>query len=126
CGGNAEEARGELMDWALAGTKGTDTEFAGVDREGSDITGADGVQEVLAALAEGVRRLAGETSAQVASEDGIDALRLSTLAKLFDAYPGDPGIFVSLLLHLERLQPGEAIYLGARQLHAYLSGIAVE
>ena len=35
-------------------------------------------------------------------------------------------MLISLLLHLVTLQPGEAIYLAARQLHAYLDGIAVE
>lgn len=45
---------------------------------------------------------------------------------LIDAHPSDPGVLVSLLLHHVRLQPGESIYLGARQLHAYLGGIAVE
>lgn len=62
-----------------------------------------------------------------ASEDGrIDRHRLAVLRQLTVAYPDDPGVLVSLLLHLVRLEPGEAIYLGARQLHAYLSGIAVE
>ena len=45
---------------------------------------------------------------------------------LLATHPGDPGVLVSLLLHHVRLQPGESIYLGARQLHAYLGGIAVE
>lgn len=45
---------------------------------------------------------------------------------LIATHPGDPGVLVSLLLHHVRLQPGESIYLGARQLHAYLGGIAVE
>lgn len=58
--------------------------------------------------------------------DGLDPRRLAALQTLSAAYPGDPGIFVSLLLHLVHLDPGEAIYLGARQLHAYMSGIAVE
>ena len=52
--------------------------------------------------------------------------RRGALAKLLSAYPDDPGVLISLLLHLVALQPGEAIYLAARQLHAYLDGIAVE
>lgn len=60
------------------------------------------------------------------SEGRIGRDRLAALRRLVVGYPEDPGVLVSLLLHLVRLEPGEAIYLGARQLHAYLGGIAVE
>ena len=58
--------------------------------------------------------------------DDLDPARLASLTRLVAAYPGDPGLLVSLLLHLVRLAPGEALYLPARQLHAYLGGIGVE
>lgn len=45
---------------------------------------------------------------------------------LAQRYPGDPGVLVSLLMNHLRLQPGEAIYLPAGNLHAYLSGVGVE
>ncbi|WNG26557.1 mannose-6-phosphate isomerase, class I [Cystobacter fuscus] len=48
------------------------------------------------------------------------AVRLGSL------YPGDPGVVAALMLNLVRLQPGEAIYLPAGNLHAYLGGVAVE
>jgi mannose-6-phosphate isomerase len=41
-------------------------------------------------------------------------------------YPGDPGVLVALLLNHVRLEPGEAIWLPAGNLHAYLNGAAVE
>ncbi|MFI5936691.1 mannose-6-phosphate isomerase, class I [Actinoplanes sp. NPDC051494] len=41
-------------------------------------------------------------------------------------YPGDPGALVALLLNHVRLQPGEAIWMPAGNLHAYLSGTGVE
>ncbi|MFE1453522.1 mannose-6-phosphate isomerase, class I [Streptomyces sp. NPDC058735] len=41
-------------------------------------------------------------------------------------YPGDPGVIAALLLNHVRLQPGEALYLGAGVPHAYLSGLGVE
>lgn len=56
----------------------------------------------------------------------IDPARLQSLLNLTASYPGDPGTLISVLLHLVTLRPGEAIYLSARQLHAYLCGIAVE
>lgn len=55
-----------------------------------------------------------------------DERRRAALRELVSTHPGDPGVLVSLLLHLVRLEPGEAIYLEARQLHAYLGGIGVE
>lgn len=41
-------------------------------------------------------------------------------------HPGDPGVGVALLLNLVTLEPGEAIYLPAGNLHAYLEGVGVE
>lgn len=81
-----------------------------------------------ATVAAGVRAideaLRGEGREQLAAR--IPADRLRALDELAATHPGDPGILISLLLHLVTLQPGEAIYLSARQLHAYLGGIAVE
>ncbi|MDO4610200.1 mannose-6-phosphate isomerase, class I [Corynebacterium sp.] len=50
----------------------------------------------------------------------------ATTADIALRYPGDPGVLASMLLNRITLQPGEAVYLGARQLHAYLSGMGVE
>jgi mannose-6-phosphate isomerase len=41
-------------------------------------------------------------------------------------FPGDVGVVLSLLLNYVELQPGEAIYLGAGNVHAYLRGTGVE
>jgi len=41
-------------------------------------------------------------------------------------YPSDPGVLVALLLHQVRLAPGEAIWMPAGNLHAYLKGAGVE
>jgi mannose-6-phosphate isomerase len=41
-------------------------------------------------------------------------------------YPGDPGVLVALLLNHVRLAPGEAIWMPAGNLHAYLSGAGIE
>lgn len=47
-------------------------------------------------------------------------------ARLAALYPGDVGVVSALLLNLVRLEPGDAIYLGAGNLHAYLEGTGVE
>lgn len=51
---------------------------------------------------------------------------LETVLTLSEQYPGDAGILCSLLLNRVTLQPGQALYLDAGQLHAYLGGLAVE
>jgi mannose-6-phosphate isomerase len=47
-------------------------------------------------------------------------------ARLGELYPGDVGIVTALLLNLVELAPGEAVYLPAGNLHAYLQGTGVE
>ncbi|SCL28192.1 mannose-6-phosphate isomerase, type 1 [Micromonospora nigra] len=85
-----------------------------------------------AGLAEAVRRLltwpTGQRDALVsavvaAPVGGGDAELARTLAA---AYPGDPGVLVALLLNRVRLAPGEAIWMPAGNLHAYLRGTGVE
>ena len=46
--------------------------------------------------------------------------------ELSERYPGDAGVLAALLLNLAVLQPGEALFLPAGNLHAYLSGAGVE
>jgi mannose-6-phosphate isomerase len=45
---------------------------------------------------------------------------------LDDMYPGDPSVAATLLLNLVVLEPGQALALGAGNLHAYLHGAGVE
>jgi mannose-6-phosphate isomerase len=47
-------------------------------------------------------------------------------ALLSQFHPGDPGVLVAVLLHRVHLEPGEAVFLEAGNLHAYLSGVGVE
>ena len=49
-----------------------------------------------------------------------------TVVDLADAYPGDPGVVVSLLMHRVTLAAGEAMYLPAGNVHAYLDGLGIE
>lgn len=58
--------------------------------------------------------------------DEVSPLRLRSLQRLNETYPGDPGILISLLLHVIHLEPGEATYLPPGQLHSYQDGLAVE
>jgi mannose-6-phosphate isomerase len=45
---------------------------------------------------------------------------------LASAYPADPGIVVALLMNLVELRRGEAIFVPAGVLHAYVAGLGVE
>ncbi|MFE4545482.1 mannose-6-phosphate isomerase, class I [Arthrobacter sp. NPDC056727] len=51
---------------------------------------------------------------------------LSTVLSLNSEYPGDPGVLISLLLNRLSLEPGQAVYLPAGKVHAYLHGLGVE
>ncbi|GAA1687022.1 mannose-6-phosphate isomerase, class I [Glycomyces endophyticus] len=63
---------------------------------------------------------AAKAAAELHSADGAD------LVSLARSYPDDPGVLVSLLLNHITLQPGEAVYMPAGNLHAYLHGFGVE
>ena len=49
-----------------------------------------------------------------------------TVALVAAAYGADPGVLVALLLNRVDLAPGEALFLDAGHLHAYLSGLGLE
>ncbi|MFJ3034255.1 mannose-6-phosphate isomerase, class I [Curtobacterium pusillum] len=50
----------------------------------------------------------------------------ATVRDLTTSYPGDPGIVVSLLMHRVTLAAGQAMYLPAGNIHAYLDGLGIE
>ncbi|MFC5722205.1 mannose-6-phosphate isomerase, class I [Streptomyces gamaensis] len=94
---------------------------------------SDALREVLTAVL-GADRAAmadtvGETAAaaeRLAAQDGPYRAAYAACASLAEHYPGDPGVVAALLLNHVRLQPGEALYLGAGVPHAYLGGLGVE
>ena len=49
-----------------------------------------------------------------------------TVLMLSQAFPGDPGIVLALLLNRKSLRPGEVLYLPAGNIHAYLRGLGIE
>ncbi len=109
--GDADQARSSYLNWALSGDETVAAALQALGAALERFDAGDGASDVDAATA---------------ASAGVAATRREALSKLLAAYPDDPGVLISLLLHLVTLQPGEAIYLAARQLHAYLDGIAVE
>lgn len=60
-----------------------------------------------------------------AGTGGFDA-EYRWASRLDALYPGDVGVVSALLLNLVHLERGQAIYLGAGNLHAYLGGVGIE
>jgi mannose-6-phosphate isomerase len=85
------------------------------------------LEEIFSELLED-SELAGRFARSVAGLD-IDSISEQARALVVDLlgkYPGETGALVSLLLNFIQLAPGEAIYLPAGNLHAYLSGLGLE
>ena len=48
------------------------------------------------------------------------------MMRIADEYPSDIGILAPTLLNLIQLKPGQALFLPAGELHAYLEGVGIE
>ncbi|MGW5349887.1 mannose-6-phosphate isomerase, class I [Streptomyces sp. NPDC004031] len=70
---------------------------------------------------------AAEAAARLAATPGTPyAADYAVYAEAARHFPGDRGLIAAMLLNHVRLQPGEALYLGAGVPHAYLDGLGVE
>jgi mannose-6-phosphate isomerase len=76
------------------------------------------LDSLVPALQEGCVRLAGS--------DGEFSTEARTVLELSERYPGDAGVLAALLLNRVTIEPGEALYLPAGNLHMYLSGAGIE
>jgi mannose-6-phosphate isomerase len=75
---------------------------------------------------EAAEEIVEQATAIARSPKAADVPEVDIVRLLADAYPGDPGIVLALLLHRVALRPGEALYLPAGNIHAYLSGTGIE
>jgi len=62
-------------------------------------------------------------NAKLPSSKGITG---KWVLKLFRQYPADIGVIAPLFLNLFSLEPGQALFLPAGELHAYLDGLGIE
>jgi mannose-6-phosphate isomerase len=118
CGLRAPDALGALLDGLAC--PGLAPLLARLGRP-------DGLRDAIGWL----WRLAPEPAASLVAEvvaacQGRDEPEARWTTRLAAAYPGDVGVVVSLCCNLVTLAPGEAIFLGPGNLHAYLSGVGVE
>jgi mannose-6-phosphate isomerase len=60
------------------------------------------------------------------SEASLEGANWDVVKLLSSIYPGDPGIAISLLLNAVTLRKGEALYLPAGNIHAYIDGLGME
>lgn len=93
----------------------------------------DALREVLTAVLTADRAAMAETAVaagaaaeRLAGQEGPHRGDYAAYAFVARHYPGDPGVVAAMLLNHVRLQPGEALYLGAGVPHAYLDGLGVE
>lgn len=83
--------------------------------------------EWLIERGEGVDAVVAALSEHAASVEGDErGLWLGTVRMLAAHYPSDPGIAISALMHTVLLRPGQALYLPAGNIHAYLEGLGIE
>lgn len=83
-------------------------------------------QYLLGDLQEPGQLVAAAVAAIQANPELAENISLAELPKINEHYPNDIGVIVSLLLNLVVLAPGQAIYLDAGNVHAYLRGLGVE
>lgn len=84
------------------------------------------LREVLTAVLGADRAEMAHTVAETAAAAERLGGPYAPYAGLVHDYPGDPGVIAAMLLNHVRLQPGEAMFLGAGIPHAYLDGLGVE
>lgn len=129
---------------ALCGFRPTATTVRLLDELGTPVLGVvrsalverpgePGLREVVTSLLEADRAAIAPTVDTVAVAcraraglGGEFAREYAMAARLADHYPGDPGVLIALLMNRIDLAPGEAVYLPAGNMHAYLSGFGVE
>jgi mannose-6-phosphate isomerase len=84
----------------------------------------DGLRKVFSDISHRRGNLEGFTAELTAMAD-FEA-RFALAERLNLLYPGDPGVVLALLMNHVFLEPGEALFLPAGNIHAYLSGLGVE
>ncbi len=132
------EALAIVDELGAADAAGDDPQPAALDLLRDRLSGDDGLREAVEwLLRDGRGEDTGEVSWLVERVVALAAVRAADAASPFRAafetvgilaahYPGDPGIVISLLLNHVTLRRGEALYLPAGNMHAYLRGLGIE
>ncbi|KQZ08724.1 hypothetical protein ASD23_10070 [Agromyces sp. Root1464] len=132
-----DEVRGVLEVLRAADAAAPESDPAALDLLESHLTGTDPLRDTVEWLLRDGR--GGDTGEASWVIDRVEELATSeqalaspyarsfeTVGALAAAYPGDPGVVISLLLNRVRLVRGEALFLAAGNIHAYLDGLGIE
>ena len=113
----------------LASTAPTAEQRAQIEGLRESLAAPDGLRTTVArVLGEPAQDLVNAVVAAAAGGDASSdfAAERALVARLAEEYPGDPGIVVATLVNLVTLSEGEALFLPAGNIHAYLDGIGIE
>jgi mannose-6-phosphate isomerase len=86
--------------------------------------GEDGLRALFSDIVNRRGNLDG-VNAELTAQANLSA-QFELAARLNVLYPGDPGVIIALLMNHVWLEPGEALFLPAGNIHAYLSGLGIE
>ena len=95
----------------------------------SDAAQPDAMRNFLKALfnlSPAVRQALTESILSAGNPVGAENIEWALMQDFARLYPGDPAVIAPLYLNVFRLEPGEAIFLKAGILHAYIKGFGVE
>ncbi|MGR0320226.1 mannose-6-phosphate isomerase, class I [Agromyces sp. ZXT2-3] len=132
-----DEVAGVVEALRAADAASPEPQPGAIDLLASRLEGPDALRETVAwLLLDGRGGDSGEAAwliervvALAASEQALGspyAASFRTVLDLAEEYPGDPGIVISLLLNRVDLRRGEALFLDAGNIHAYLAGLGIE
>lgn len=110
----------------LCGFRLVDATLALLDQLGANSLAAALRAEGLEATVEALYRGRLDPRPVVQACRGNSAPEAVLVTDLDALYPGEPSVVVTLLMNRLTLQPGEAVFLDAGNLHAYLQGLGVE
>ncbi|GBG32720.1 Mannose-6-phosphate isomerase [Hondaea fermentalgiana] len=112
----SEEAKALLSDEAKLGSVEEDQQKASLKILFSSLMNSDA--DLVAKQTEALKkRLEGESDLQMPNKLAL---------RLVNDYPGDVGVFCAYILCYRVLAPGQAVFLGANEPHAYLLGDCAE
>ena len=94
-------------------------------RRWEEILAAQGIRATVEWLLSGTPETA-EVIAELEAAAPKFPADLALIPRLHAQYPGDPGAAVALMMNLEVLAAGEALWLPAGNIHAYLRGTGME
>ncbi|MFJ4045851.1 mannose-6-phosphate isomerase, class I [Microbacterium sp. NPDC089987] len=118
----AADVRDDLQ--TLAGLIHDSAASAALSTWQQHLGGVDGIRSAFLWLLSGDESLPALVAAvtAVAAQDA----RFALLARIAEAHPADPGILGALMLQHLTLRAGEALWLPAGNIHAYLRGSGIE